>query len=133
MSRIAEAIGQRLAPRLVADVRLPVGRVGGRAGHHHLDRAVLVIRAIPAVAPRWPQLHDLAVQLYADAPAHADDHRLAVHCLEPPLEVLDDVPGHHRQPLLRADHRLELRPLGLELLLALDLLALGGLLEPGVD
>ena len=37
------------------------------------------------------------------------------------------------QPLLRADHRLELRPLGLELLLALDLLALGRLLELRVD
>ena len=79
------------------------------------------------------QLHQLAVQLHADAPAHADDHRLAVHRLEPLLEVLDDVPGHQRQPLLGADHRLELRPLGLELLLALDLLALGGLLELGVD
>ena len=36
-------------------------------------------------------------------------------------------------PHLRADDRLELRPLGLELLPALDLLALGGFLELRVD
>ena len=57
----------------------------------------------------------------------------AVHRLETLLEVFDDVPGHQRQPLLCADHRFELGPLGLELLLALDLLAFGRLLEAGVD
>src|SRR5207249_611064 len=37
---VAEAVGQRLAPRFVADVGLPIGRIRGRAGHHHLDGAL---------------------------------------------------------------------------------------------
>ncbi len=88
--RVAEALGQRLAARLVADVRLPVERVGGRAGHHDLD-------ARPASSSSSCQSGRsatmLAVQLHADAAAHADDHRLAVHGLEPLLEVLDEVAG----------------------------------------
>jgi hypothetical protein len=48
-------------------------------------------------------------------------------------EVLHDVPGNERKSPLGSDDGLELRPLGLELFLALDLLALGGLLEPRVD
>ena len=76
---VAEAVGERLAARLVADVRLPVERVGGRARHHHLDHAPVVIRVVPV----RPQRHDLAVELDADAPAHADDHGLAVHRLQP--------------------------------------------------
>ena len=47
--------------------------------------------------------------------------------------MIDDVPGHEPQPLFRADHRFELRPLGLDLLLALDLLPFGRLLEVRVD
>jgi hypothetical protein len=43
--RITEAIGQCLATRLVADVPLPVGRIGGRAGHHDFDRAARVVQA----------------------------------------------------------------------------------------
>ena len=43
--------------------------------------------------------------------------------------VLGDLP----QSILRAHHRLELGPPGLELLPALHLLALGGLLELGID
>ncbi|EXI72988.1 MAG: hypothetical protein AW07_02920 [Candidatus Accumulibacter sp. SK-11] len=127
--RVAEAIGQRLAPRLAADVRLPVRRVGGRPGHHHLERAAVVVGAVPP----WPQLDDLAIQLDADASAHADDHRLALQHLEPFLEMFDDVSGQQLQPPLGADHGLELRPLGLEPFLALDLLAFGRLLEARVD
>ena len=44
---IAEALCEGLAPWLVADVRLPVGRVSGRAGHHHLDRAPAVVIVVP--------------------------------------------------------------------------------------
>ena len=69
----------------------------------------------------------------ADAPAHADDHRLAVHGLGALLEMRDDVSGHQPDALLGSDHRFELRPSGLELLLAVDLLAFGRLLEAGVD
>ena len=126
---IPKAIGQRLAPGLVADVGLPVGWIRSRAGHHYLERAALVLGAIPV----GPQLHDLAVQIHADAPTHAHDHRLAVQGVGPFLEVLDDVARDQPKALLGADHGLELRPLGLELLLALDLLAFGRLLELGVD
>ena len=41
-ARVAEALGERLAPRLVADVLLPVRRVRGGARHHHLDRAPVI-------------------------------------------------------------------------------------------
>ena len=47
--------------------------------------------------------------------------------------MLDDVPCDEGDALLRADDGLELRPLGLQLLAAVDLLALGCLLETGVD
>ena len=120
---------QRLAPRLVADVRLPVERVRRRAGHHDLERALLVVLAVP----RRPQRDELAVQLDADAAAHHHHHRLAVHRREPVLEVLHQVAGDELDAVLGADHRFELRPPALELLLALDLLAFGRLLELGVD
>ena len=45
----------------------------------------------------------------------------------------DDVRGDERDALLRADDGFQLRPLGLELFLAVELLALGRFLEPGVD
>ena len=85
------------------------------------------------MVPVRAQPYQLTVQLYADTPAHAHHHRLAVHRLQPLLEVFDDVPGDDLQALLGADDSLKLRPLGLELLLALDLLALGGVLEVQVD
>ena len=50
--RVAEARGQVFAPRLVADVRLPVERVGRRAGHHDLERALLVVVADATPAAR---------------------------------------------------------------------------------
>ena len=37
---ISETLGQLLAARLVADVRLPFERIGGRAGHDDLERAL---------------------------------------------------------------------------------------------
>ena len=79
--RVLGALGEQFAPRLwpLADVRLPSGRIGGRAGHHHLDRAGLVVVAVPFRA----QLHDGVVERHADAAAHADDHRLAVERRRP--------------------------------------------------
>ena len=126
---VAEPAGQPLPPGLAADVGLPFGRVGGRAGHHHLHRALGVV----AVVPAGPQPRDLAVELDADAPAHAHHHGLAVEGLEAALEVLDDVGGHQPEPPLGADHGLELGPAGLEPLGPLGLLALGDLLELVVD
>ena len=108
---------------------LPVGRVGGRAGHDDLDAPLVVVLVVPVRA----QARKLAVEIDADATAHADDHRLAVHGLGALLEMRGDVPGDQLEALLRPDHRFELRPSGLELLLAVDLLAFRRLLEAGVD
>ena len=47
--------------------------------------------------------------------------------------MVDEIARDERQTVLRADDRLELRPLALEPLLALDLLALGRLLEVLID
>ncbi len=90
------------------------------------------------LAATRPQRRDLPVGP-RDPPAHADDHGLAFvarlfeHGLGAVFEVLHEVPGDEPNPVLRTDNSLELRPLRLELLLALDLLALGHLLKLGVD
>src|SRR5699024_1332903 len=68
-----------------------------------------------------------------DTARHGDDHALAVHDLQPLLEVLDQVPRHQREPLLGADHGLQRRPLGAQLLSVALLLALGDLLEGRVQ
>jgi hypothetical protein len=47
--------------------------------------------------------------------------------------MCDDIPGDYPDPVLGADDRFELCPLGLELFFALDLLALGQFLEFWVD
>ena len=126
---VTEPLGQRLPTSLVPDLRLPVQWVGGRAGHHHLDGALVVIVVVPAGA----QARQLPVEVDADAPAHAHDHRLAFQNLQPLVEVGHDVLANLLHTLLRADYRLQLSPFGLEFLPALHLLALGGLLELRVD
>ena len=70
----AEAVRQRLAPRFVPDVRLPLQEVGCRAGHHDLYASLIVVGAVPI----GTQAYELLVKVDADAPAHADDHRLAI-------------------------------------------------------
>ena len=101
--RIAEAPGEDLAPRLVPDVRLHGQRVGGGTRHHDLDRAPVVTVAVPLRS----EDDDLAVELDGDAPAHADDHRLAVHRLEPLLEVRDKVGSNQAHAPVGPDHGLE--------------------------
>ena len=83
--------------------------------------------------PLRAQAPKLAIEVDANPPAHADDHRLAVHRFKALVEVGDDVPGDELQAPFGPDNRFELRPLGLELLLAVDFLTLGCLLEAGVD
>jgi hypothetical protein len=83
--------------------------------------------------PLGAEANDLVIQLHADAPAHADHDGLAVQGLKALLEVVHDVLGHEAQALLGSDYRLQLRPLGLEPLLAFDLLAFCDLLEFLVD
>ncbi len=83
--------------------------------------------------PRRPQLDELSVELDADPPAHAHHHGLAFHGLQAPVEVVDEVSGDHAQASLGPDNRLELRPFGLQLLLAFGLFLFGDLLELLVD
>ena len=63
---VAEPFRQRLAPGLVADVRLPVKRVRRGAGHHDLQGAHVVAVALPVGA----QARERAVEVDADAAAH---------------------------------------------------------------
>jgi hypothetical protein len=126
---LPEPVGERLPAGLVPDVELPVRPVVGGARHHDLHRALAVVVVVPPRAEGG----DLAVQLDADAPAHAHHHRLAVHRGQPVLEMVHQVARDELEPAPGSHHRLELRPLRLEPLLALDLLAFGRLLELGVD
>ena len=99
------------------------------AGHHDLDSALAVILVMPVRT----QASQLAVEVDTDAAAHADDHRLAVHGLDAPVEMRDDVLGDEPEPGPGPGDGLELGPPGLQLLLALDFLALGHFLELGID
>ena len=62
--------------------------IGGGAGHDDLDGAL----ASSSLVPLGAEGDEGVVEVDADAPAHADDHGLAVHGLEALLEVLDEVP-----------------------------------------
>ena len=127
--RIAEALRQSLSTCLVSDMGLPVRWVRRCAGHHNLDLAARVI----VVVPFGPQPYQFPVEVDADAAAHADDHRLAVHRLKALLVVSDDVLGDLPDTILGPDNCFQLSPLRLEPLLALDFLALGGLFKVLVD
>ena len=85
------------------------------------------------MVPVGAQPHEFVVEVDADAPAHAHHHGLAVHGVETGLVVLDDVGRYLADPSCGAHDCFKLGPLGLELLLALDLLAFGDLLEVVVD
>ncbi len=41
--------------------------------------------------PVGPELDEFVVEVHANSVAHTDDHRLAVHCFQSSLEVLDHV------------------------------------------
>ena len=121
-----EADGQLATRLLAADVGLPVGAVVGAAGHHHLE---------DVLRPLGPQLDQGVVEVDADAAAHADDHRLAVHRLEAFFKVRHQVGGHERDALGITHQRFEGSPLCFQLFLGGLLLAFGDLLklliEPG--
>ena len=72
-------------------------------------------------------------EVHANAAAHADDHRLAVHRFQSPLEVLDQVFRDQANPFLAADECFQRGPLGLELLLAILCFPFGDFLELGID
>ncbi len=127
--RVAGAFGEQIAPRLVADVRLPFGRIGGSPGHHDLDGPGVVIPTVPIRA----QLDDFVVELHANAPAHADDHPLAIERRHAVLEVLHDVLGDQLQALVRAHQCFDGGPLLLHALAGRLFFVLQNLLDLGVD
>ena len=127
--RVSEPVGQGLPAALAPDVLLPVHWVGCRAGHHHLDFALGVIVVLPFGA----KSHQLTVKLDTDPPAHADDHRLPVHLLQPGIEMFEYVLRNLPDPVVCSDHGLELGPLGLELFLFLQFLPFGNFLELRID
>ncbi len=126
---VLEPLRQRLAPLLVPGMLRQLRPVVRAAGHHDLDHAFLVVLVMPVRM----QLDDLVVQLHADAPAHADDERLAVHHFQPGFPMLHQIRRHQLEPFVGADDLLQRRPLRLEVLLLGDFLAFGCLLEIGIN
>ena len=127
--RVLRPLGQQVTPRLAADMRLPGLRVRGRAGHDDLYQPGSVILRMPV----GTQSHDLAVEIHADAAAHADRHSLAIHRLHARLEMGDQIFGHHAQPLFRPDQGFHRRPFALQTLLLAERLVLGQFLDLGID
>ena len=128
--RVLEALGERLAARLGADVRLPVERVAGRAGHHDLDRPLRrrPRRATRAAARRSRRrgrrrCGGSCRRSSPCRPSPRGGPRSASRCPAATSSSRFSAPTS-------ASSCAHLR---LELLLALDLLALGHLLELGVD
>jgi len=70
-------------------------------GHHDLNHAGCVVRAVPFRA----QGDNLVVEGRADAPTHTHCHGLAVQRGHAVFEVLHDVRGDEAQALLRAHKR----------------------------
>ena len=91
--RIAKPFGEGFSTRLVARVPRHAWTFRGISRHDDLERALLVV----VVKPGRAQSDDLVVKIHADAPAHADHHRLAVHRFQALVEVIDDVPRDELQ------------------------------------
>ncbi len=99
--RYGDSFRQRLPARLVSDMLLPLHRIGCGTRHDDLDGYLVVIALVVLVRimvmiviilmvlfPVGPDRGDGVVEPHADAAAHADDHRLAVHRLQAVLEML---------------------------------------------
>src|SRR6185295_10604951 len=83
--------------------------------------------------PLWAQGGNLAVEFHADPSAHTDDHRLPIHGGQAIFEMINEVSRDQSDPILGTHYGFELRPLRLELLLALDLLPFRRLFKLRVD
>ena len=126
---ILKSFRQCFPARLVPSVPGNLRPVIGATGHDHLDDAFLVVLVVPVGA----QLHQLIIKLHTDATAHTDNHRLAVHHLQPRLPMLHQILGDQPQPLVRAHDLLQRRPLRLEVFLLGQFLAFRRLLEIKID
>ena len=79
--------------------------------------------------PFGPELIYLIVEVYADPPAHADDHCLAIHRFSAPLEVFDQVISDDLDAIGIADQCLQRGPFGLDLLFPFRFLVLRDFVE----
>ena len=129
VGRVLSPLGDEVAPSLIADVRLPVGRVRRSTGHDHLQRALGVVRTVPI----GTELRDGFVERHADAAAHAHDHALAAERRRAILEVADQILCNHAEALLRADQGLDGRPFAFEALLLVGSLVFSERLDLGVE
>jgi hypothetical protein len=89
---IFEPLGQRLASRLVANVRLPRERIGSRTRHHNFHHALIVLFVMPVGL----QLTNCLVKFVTNAAAHANNHRLAVHDFQTRAPMLYQIIGDNR-------------------------------------
>ena len=128
--RVPEPLRQRLAPRLVADVRLPRERVGRRAGHHDLDDALA----------RRPRCATRAAAARCSSYRSTQMRRLMQTTIALPSIASSRFSKCSTRSCAISSSRFSAPttasscgPLGLELLLALDLLAFGGLLELRIE
>ena len=83
--------------------------------------------------PFGSQPFQFSIEIHANSPAHADNHRLALKGFKPLLKMVNDVLGDLPDPVRSADNRLQLCPFGLQTLLALNFLAFRSLLKVRVN
>ena len=124
IATVLEPVRQFAAGVFAADVLLPFGTILRTAGHHDFKRLRF---------PLSPQLDQRVVEVHADAPAHADDHCLALHRLHALLEMRHQIGGHQRDAFRIAHQRFQRSPFGFEFLLLRKLLAFGDLLKLRVE
>jgi len=127
---VTEPRRKPLPARLVADVRLPFGRVRRRACHDDLADPLVV-----SIAVRLRAKSDdcVVVETNAYTPAHADDDGLAVEHFQVAIGVLGDVLCNADDALIGADCPVEANPLGLQALNVFDLGSSRDLLEFQTD
>src|SRR5262249_37656304 len=112
----------------LADMRLPVGGIGGAAGHNDLDKAILIVIAVPG----WAKRDDFLVQGDADLSVDAYDHPLAFQRFEPRLEVTDEILGDKFEAFARADDSFDAGPCAVELFLLFLGIFFGKLRDLGI-
>ena len=93
----------------------------------------LTLPVVVVAVPVRPQPHDRVVELGADPPGHAHDHRLAGQRAAAGFPVLDDVGGDLPMRFSAPTIAFDPRPPGLQPLPGVGLGELGDLLEPGVQ
>ena len=98
---------QQFATSFVADVLLPVLRIGGRTGHDNFNNSV----SIAITVPLRPQCDNRVVQVDGNSPGHRHHHGFAKGSCLPLFIVFDDILGNLLHAIFCADDRLQPGPL----------------------